>query len=100
MSDDKVDVAHVAKLARLELSEEEISRFQGEINDILNYINTLKEVDVEGVEPTAHASSMENVLRADEVGPCQDLEDTLANAPEEDDDLIAVPNVLPGEEGA
>ena len=97
---EQVDVAHVANLARLKLTDEEISRFQREINDILAYIDSLKEVDVDGIEPTAHASAISNVIREDVAGDCQDIDRTLKNAPEEDDDLIAVPNVLPGEEGA
>ncbi|NCO80265.1 Asp-tRNA(Asn)/Glu-tRNA(Gln) amidotransferase subunit GatC [bacterium] len=60
------EVQHIAKLARLGLTEKELGRFQKELSAILNYIEKLKEVDISGVEPTSHSIEMENVMREDE----------------------------------
>ena len=57
-----LDVRYVARLARLELSEEEITRFQAQLSDVLTYVEALRQVDVSGVEPTAHASAVFNVF--------------------------------------
>ncbi|MFH1462242.1 MAG: Asp-tRNA(Asn)/Glu-tRNA(Gln) amidotransferase subunit GatC [bacterium] len=65
----KEEVKHIAKLARLGLTEKEIGRFQKELSSILNYIEKLKEVDVSEIEPTSHAFKLENVVREDEVNP-------------------------------
>jgi len=62
----KEEVQHIAKLARLGLTEKELGRFQKELSAILNYIEKLKEVDISGVEPTSHSIEMENVMREDE----------------------------------
>jgi len=62
----KKEVQHIAKLARLGLTEKELGRFQKELSAILNYIEKLKEVDISGVEPTSHSIEMENVMREDE----------------------------------
>ena len=63
----ELDVRNTAKLARLELSEAETSRFQTQLSQVLSYVEKLKEVDVTGVEPTAHTSEVQNVFRADEL---------------------------------
>ena len=60
------EVQHIAKLARLGLTEKELGRFPKELSAILNYIEKLKEVDISGVEPTSHSIEMENVMREDE----------------------------------
>lgn len=80
MSED-INVDHIARLARLELSDHEKIAFRKEIPEILDYVRQLQEVDVEGVEPTAHAADIVNVMRADEIGPSQDLDATMKNAP-------------------
>ena len=63
MSAPKLDVAHTANLARLDLSAEEIATFQGQLDKILDYVEKLTELDVEGIEPTAHASPVFDVMR-------------------------------------
>jgi aspartyl-tRNA(Asn)/glutamyl-tRNA(Gln) amidotransferase subunit C len=93
--DIEVDVAGIAKLARLKLSAAEVNRFQGEVESILEYIRLLSEVNLEGIEPTAHAISVVNVYRPDEAGPTMDKSLALENAPEVlEDDYIKVPVVI------
>jgi aspartyl-tRNA(Asn)/glutamyl-tRNA(Gln) amidotransferase subunit C len=79
---DREQVLHVAKLARLELTEEEVGRMSGELSSILEAIERIGELDLEGVEPTSHVVTLENVLRADEPRPCLPRERALANAPD------------------
>jgi aspartyl-tRNA(Asn)/glutamyl-tRNA(Gln) amidotransferase subunit C len=74
-------VRHIADLARLELTEAEVARFQAEIGDILGYVEQLGELDVTGIEPTAHALPRINVMRDDKPHPSLDRERVLANAP-------------------
>jgi len=94
-----VDVAHIAQLARLELTEAEIVGLQRNIEEVLGYVEQLLAVDVTGVEPTAHAAPIANVFRADEAGPTLDRDAALANAPALIDAvLIKVPVVLGGDE--
>lgn len=81
MSDTEVDIRHIARLARLELTDAEMAALRKEIPEILGYVQQLQEVDVEGVEPTAHAADIVNVMRADEIGDCQSLDKTMKNAP-------------------
>jgi aspartyl-tRNA(Asn)/glutamyl-tRNA(Gln) amidotransferase subunit C len=78
----QVDVRYIAALARLELTDAEVARFQSELDDILGYVDQLRELDVEGVEPTAHARPRANVMREDEAsGQSLQRERVLANAP-------------------
>ncbi len=94
-----VNVEHIAMLARLELTDAEKEEFTREINEIVGYVRMLQEVDVENVEPTAHATHIANVVRADAPGNCQPLDQTMANAPATvNGELIKVPVVL-GEGG-
>lgn len=88
------DVEHVAKLARLELSEEEKSQFTEHLNAILEYAGQLNELDTESVEPTSHVMVLSNVMRMDEVRPSLPLDKVLLNAPNEEDGQIKVPAVL------
>jgi aspartyl-tRNA(Asn)/glutamyl-tRNA(Gln) amidotransferase subunit C len=91
---DQFDVRYVAQLARLDLSEEEIAKFQSQLGQVLTYVEHLKEIDVAGVEPTAHAQQVTNVFRADEPRPGLDQTAALANAPRAANGLIVVPKVL------
>jgi aspartyl-tRNA(Asn)/glutamyl-tRNA(Gln) amidotransferase subunit C len=75
------EVQHVAMLFRMSLSEEEIARLQQQLSQILDYFQVLQQVDTEGVPPTSHPISLENVMRADEPRPSFPPEDILANAP-------------------
>ena len=90
----KIDVEHVAKLARLGLSEEEKKLFSDQLSAILEYAEVLKKLDTKGVPPTAHAIPMKNVLREDKVDPCKNVDDILANAPEEEAHMFKVPRIL------
>lgn len=90
-----IDVLRVAHLARLALTPAEQAAFQPELAAIVGYVRHLQEVDVTGVEPTAHATHVVNVTRADEPGGCQDRVATLANAPAvAADELFQVPVVI------
>jgi aspartyl-tRNA(Asn)/glutamyl-tRNA(Gln) amidotransferase subunit C len=88
------DVEHVARLARLHLSEEERGRMRAQLTAILRYIDKLKELSVEGVEPTAHAVPLVNVMREDEVQPSLDRDAMMANAPDRAGDFFRVPRII------
>jgi len=88
------EVLHVALLARLELSEEEIERYTWELNRVLEHIEKLKELDTEGVEPTSHAVPLSNVFRPDEPGEPLPREEVLMNAPDAVDGYFRVPRVV------
>jgi len=91
------DVLHVAHLARLHLTDDEVDRLQAQLSDILEAIETLREVDTSEVGPTASVIQLENVMRDDEARPGISREAALANAPLRDDPFLRVPTVL--EEG-
>jgi aspartyl-tRNA(Asn)/glutamyl-tRNA(Gln) amidotransferase subunit C len=91
------DVEHVANLARLHLTDEELDRMQEQLSKILDAIDTLQQVDTSHVGPTASVIQLENVMREDEVRPGLGREAALANAPLRDDPFLRVPTVL--EEG-
>jgi aspartyl-tRNA(Asn)/glutamyl-tRNA(Gln) amidotransferase subunit C len=91
---DRETVKHVAKLARLGLTEEEVDVFASQLSVILENIAKLQEVDVSGVSPTAHASRLSNIMRADIPQPSYPPEVLLANAPEREDNYLKVPPVL------
>ena len=88
------DVRYTAQLARLNLSEAEISKFQAQLSQVLEYVEKLKQVDVSGVEPTAHANAVHNVFRADEPRPWFTPAEALANAPRQAGQLFIVPKVI------
>src|SRR6476661_5417699 len=81
MSSIQIDVNYVAHLARLSLSPEEAQKYGAQLGQVLGYIEKLKEVDVTGIEPTAHAFPLINVTRPDESRPSMDHEEALRNAP-------------------
>jgi aspartyl-tRNA(Asn)/glutamyl-tRNA(Gln) amidotransferase subunit C len=85
------EVLHVARLARLALTEEEIARFQEQLSAILEAVGKVAELDLSGVEPTAHPLELSNVWAADEPQPCLDVEEALANAPDREGDYFRVP---------
>jgi aspartyl-tRNA(Asn)/glutamyl-tRNA(Gln) amidotransferase subunit C len=89
-----LDVAYIAQLARLNLSAEETALFQKQLSDVLKYAEKLKEVDVSGVEASAHAVPMFNVFREDEPRDWFTAEEALANAPRKADNLFIVPKVV------
>jgi aspartyl-tRNA(Asn)/glutamyl-tRNA(Gln) amidotransferase subunit C len=88
------EVEHVARLARLELSEPEKERMRVQLDRILAYIDKLRALPTEGVEPTSHAIPILNVMREDEVRPCWPVEAMLANAPEREGDFVRVPRII------
>jgi len=94
MSLSRHDVEKVSLLARLSLSEEELTKMTSQLGDIVGYVDQLAELDTEGVEPMAHAVDVANVFRADEVRPSLPREEALANAPEADGECYLVPAVL------
>jgi aspartyl-tRNA(Asn)/glutamyl-tRNA(Gln) amidotransferase subunit C len=85
-------VLHVAKLARLRLSDEEIERMSNELSGILDHIEKIDELDLEGVEPTSHVVTLENVLRPDEPRPSWPREKILEPAPDVADGGFRVPS--------
>ena len=90
----KDEVLYVAHLARLELDEESIAKFAGQIDEILGYIEKLNQVDTSGIKPTSHAISLTNAFRDDEEKEPIDRELALANAPEKEDGSFVVPKVV------
>lgn len=89
-----MDVRYVARLACLELTEEETALFQGQLDQVLHYVEQLNEPDVSGVEPTAHTIPVYNVLRHDEVGQSLAHDAVMANAPASADGQIRVPKII------
>ena len=90
----QIDLQHVVKLARIELSPEEEGRIQPQMQEILKYVDKLSELDVEGIEPTAHAVPLTNVMRKDEVLPSLSCDDALRNAPRQANGLFVVPKII------
>jgi aspartyl-tRNA(Asn)/glutamyl-tRNA(Gln) amidotransferase subunit C len=88
------EVRYNARLARIGLSDDEVSRFQNQLSQILDYFERLQEVDTENVPPTAHTLAMHNVMRDDEPHPSIDKEEVLANAPQREEDLFRVRAIL------
>lgn len=88
------DVEHVARLARLALSDAEIEKMREQLTAILTHIDTLRALDTEQVEPTSHAVPMENVMREDEPRPSLPQEAMLANAPDRSTDFFRVPRII------
>lgn len=89
-----MDVDYVAKLARIELTDEEKSTYQRQLGDVLTYFQKLQELDVDGVEPTAHAFPRYNVWDEDEAKPGLSSEKALKNAPQSRQDQVVVPKVI------
>jgi aspartyl-tRNA(Asn)/glutamyl-tRNA(Gln) amidotransferase subunit C len=85
------EVLHVAGLARLDLTEEEIERFQEQLNAILEAVGKVSALDLSHVEPTAHPLDLVNVWAEDEPRPCLSVEEALANAPDRDGAFFRVP---------
>ena len=85
------DVLHVANLARLALTEEEVERLGEQLNVILEAVGKVAELDLSDVEPTSHPLELVNAWAEDEPAPCLPLDVALANAPESEDDAFRVP---------
>ena len=91
---DQFDVRYIAQLARLDLSADEIAKFQSQLGQVLSHVEKLGQVDVSGVEPTAHANQVVNVFRADEPRDWFTSQDALSNAPRSANGLFVVPKVI------
>jgi aspartyl-tRNA(Asn)/glutamyl-tRNA(Gln) amidotransferase subunit C len=89
-----IDIDHLATLSRLALTPEEKAKFSAQLGDILGHIEQLKQVNVDGVEPTAHATPIFNVLQADEPRPGLSVQQALRNAPAQRDQMVLVPRVV------
>ena len=97
MGQKKIDieqVRQVAKLSRLDLGEDEIAQFSGQLSAILEYIEKLNQLDTSKVEPLAHCLPINNCLRDDIIKPSLGAEKTLSNAPESDGQFFIVPKIL------
>ena len=90
----KKEVLYFAHHARLDLDEESIEKFAGQIDEILGYIEKLNQVETKGIKPTSHAISLTNAFRDDEEKEHIDRELALANAPEKEDGSFVVPKVV------
>jgi len=89
-----IDVAYVARLARLQLSDEEVATFQGQLGDIVEYIRKISELDLSDIEPTSHAHPVHNVTRKDGVREGLAHEEVMANAPSSRDGQFIVPKIV------
>ena len=91
MAISREEVLHVARLARLALSEEELARFSDQLSAILEAVGKVAELDLSDVEPTAHPLDLVNVWAEDEPKPCLSVDEALANAPDREGDSFRVP---------
>lgn len=94
MAAPEIDIKYVAHLARIALAPDEEKKLSSQLGNILGYIEKLKELDVTGVEPTAHAVPMVNVTRADEIRPSLLHDEALRNAPAKANGLFIVPKIV------
>jgi len=89
---DRDQVLHVARLARLELTDDEVAKMASELSGILEHVERINELDLEDVEPTSHVVTLENVLRSDEPRPSWPREDVLERAPDQAGGSFRVPS--------
>ena len=90
----KIDVEHVARLARLGLTEKEKELFGKQLGDILQYAENLNKLDIKDVSPTSHAIPMKNVLREDVIDQTDDIDAIMANGPEVEENMFRVPRIM------
>lgn len=88
------EVLHIARLARVGLSEEDVAKFQEHLSQILDYFQILRQVDTQDVPPTTHTLPLQNVMRPDKVTASLPMDDTLHNAPQEEEGYFRVRAVL------
>ncbi|EKD86171.1 MAG: Glutamyl-tRNA(Gln) amidotransferase subunit C [uncultured bacterium] len=93
----KFDIAKVAKLANLPLTDEEKKKFESQLGETIQYIEGLNEVDTEGIEPTSQVTGLENVLREDEIKPSLSQEQALSNAKSTHNGFFKVKGILGNE---
>lgn len=94
MADPHIDVRYVANLARINLSDEEVARYSSQLEEIMGYIEKLGEVNIEGIEPSAHPIEMSNRIRKDEPVPSLPAEGFLQNTPDQTNGQLRVPKVV------
>jgi aspartyl-tRNA(Asn)/glutamyl-tRNA(Gln) amidotransferase subunit C len=94
LSSEKIDVRYVAKLARIQLTDEEVQRFGSQLGDLLDHANALSALDVSSVPATAQVIESRNVERDDAVGTCLDRETVLAQAPRRQGSFFRVPRII------
>ena len=94
MSSDKIDIRHVAKLARLALSDDEVKAYGAQLNDIMSHVDKLQELPVDGIAATAQVVPLRNVMREDEVRPSLDRDVVLAGAPQAHGLFFRVPKII------
>jgi aspartyl-tRNA(Asn)/glutamyl-tRNA(Gln) amidotransferase subunit C len=95
---DRAQVLHVARLARLELDDDDVERMAAELSNVLEHVDRVRELDLDGVEPTSHAVEVAGVMRPDEPVPCLPRDVILAAAPEPVDGGFGVPSPGPSVE--
>ena len=88
------EVKHIASLAKLKLNEDEVTKYANELGQIAEFVDQLKEINVEGIKPTAHILDIKNVFRKDERKASFDREEILKNAPSKEAGCISVPKVV------
>lgn len=91
---DKKEVEHIARLARLELQEEEKEKYILQLNQILEHFQKLNELDTESVQPTSHIVQINNIFKEDKIESSLPLEDVLSNASKKEDECFLVPKVI------
>ena len=94
MADGDFDISYTANLARIELTDEERQAFSAQLADVLQYVEKLKELDVDQVPPMAHPAPLTNVTRPDTVTPSLSQEEALKNAPAQANNLFLVPKIV------
>lgn len=94
MADPHIDVRYVANLARINLTDDEVVRYGNQLEEIMGYIEKLSEVDIEGIEPTAHAYSLSNRVRQDIPVESLPPEGFLQNTPDQSNNQLRVPKVV------
>lgn len=98
MAELKIDVAYVAELARLELTDDEKALFQPQLENIVKYVEKISSVDVDGIEPMMHGRALVNAFREDVVRPSMSSEAALSNAPKRVGDEFLLPKIVEGAE--
>ncbi len=94
MADTPIDIDHVAKLARIDLTKEEAARFSAQFSRLFEFIKELQQLDVSEIPATAQVIPLHNVLRDDEVKPCLSQDDALENAPDREGPFFKTPRIL------
>ena len=90
----QIDVAYVAHLARLHITDAEAAQFQAQLQQVVDYVDKLNTLDLSGIEPTSHAHPLHNVMRADRARPGLEPRQVLNNAPDSIEGLIRVPKIV------